>query len=398
MELLAKRITELTESQTLAMAARSRELAAKGVDVINLSLGEPDFPTPEHVKEAAKIAIDQNFSFYTPVAGYADTRSAIVEKLKRDNGLVYHPDQIVTSTGAKQSIINVLLCLLNPGDEILVPTPYWVSYLSMIQLAEAKAVLMPTDVHSNFKITAAQLEAAITPQTKAFIFSSPCNPTGTVYTGEELEALAAVFERNPHVTVISDEIYEYINFNGKHQSIATIGKMQERTVVVNGLSKGFAMTGWRFGYIAAPLAIAQACVKLQGQFTSATCSITQKAAIAALTGDLGPSMAMTAAFKRRRSLVVEALSKIDRLYCNQPEGAFYVFPDVSKFYGTSWGNYHIQNADDLATYLLMEAHVAVVTGEAFGDTNCIRISYATSDEKLMEAMRRITLALDRLAT
>lgn len=398
MELLAKRITELTESQTLAMAARSRELAAKGVDVINLSLGEPDFPTPEHVKEAAKLAIDQNFSFYTPVAGYADTRSAIVEKLKRDNGLVYHPDQIVTSTGAKQSIINVLLCLLNPGDEILVPTPYWVSYLSMIQLAEAKAVLMPTDVHSNFKITAAQLEAAITPQTKAFIFSSPCNPTGTVYTGEELEALAAVFERNPHVTVISDEIYEYINFNGKHQSIATIGKMQERTVVVNGLSKGFAMTGWRFGYIAAPLAIAQACVKLQGQFTSATCSITQKAAIAALTGDLGPSMAMTAAFKRRRSLVVEALSKIDRLYCNQPEGAFYVFPDVSKFYGTSWGNYHIQNADDLATYLLMEAHVAVVTGEAFGDTNCIRISYATSDEKLMEAMRRITLALDRLAT
>lgn len=398
MELLAKRITELTESQTLAMAARSRELAAKGVDVINLSLGEPDFPTPEHVKEAAKLAIDQNFSFYTPVAGYADTRSAIVEKLKRDNGLVYHPDQIVTSTGAKQSIINVLLCLLNPGDQILVPTPYWVSYLSMIQLAEAKAVLMPTDVHSNFKITAAQLEAAITPQTKAFIFSSPCNPTGTVYTGEELEALAAVFERHPHVTVISDEIYEYINFNGKHQSIATIGKMQERTVVVNGLSKGFAMTGWRFGYIAAPLAIAQACVKLQGQFTSATCSITQKAAIAALIGDLEPSMAMTAAFKRRRSLVVEALSKIDRLYCNQPEGAFYVFPDVSKFYGTSWGNYHIQNADDLATYLLMEAHVAVVTGEAFGDTNCIRISYATSDEKLMEAMRRITFALDRLAT
>jgi len=396
MELLAKRITELTESQTLAMAARSRELAAKGVDVINLSLGEPDFPTPDHVKEAAKTAIDQNFSFYTPVAGYADTRAAIVEKLRRDNGLVYHPDQIVTSTGAKQSIINVLLCLLNPGDEILVPIPYWVSYLSMIQLAEAKAVLMPTDVHSNFKINAAQLEAAITPKTKAFIFSSPCNPTGTVYTREELEALAAVFERHPHITVISDEIYEYIRFEGNHESIATIGKMQERTVVVNGLSKGFAMTGWRFGYIAAPLPIAQACVKLQGQFTSATCSITQRAAIAALTGDLSPSMAMTAAFKRRRSLVVEALSKIDRLHCNQPDGAFYVFPDVSQYYGTSWGDYQIQNADDLATYLLMEAHVAVVTGEAFGDTNCIRISYATSDEKLKEAMRRITLALDQL--
>lgn len=396
MDVLAKRITELTESQTLAMAARSRELAAKGIDVINLSLGEPDFATPPHVKAAAKAAIDADFSFYTPVAGFADTRAAIVEKLQRDNGLVYTPDQIVTSTGAKQSIINVLLCILNPGDEIIVPTPYWVSYLSMIQLAEATPVLIKADVQSNFKISAAQLEAAIGPKTKAFIFSSPCNPTGTVYTKTELEALAAVFERHPHITVISDEIYEYINFNGKHESIATIGKMQERTVVVNGLSKGFAMTGWRFGYIAAPLPIAQACVKLQGQFTSATCSITQRAAIAALTGDLTYSQEMNAAFERRRGLVVNKLKAIPGLICNEPDGAFYVFPDVSGFFGKSVGEYHIRNADDLASYLLMEAHVAVVTGEAFGASNCIRISYATSDEKLSTAMDRMSVALSRL--
>lgn len=393
MDVLAKRITELTESQTLAMAARSRELAAKGIDVINLSLGEPDFATPSHVKEAAKKAIDLDFSFYTPVAGYADTRAAIVEKLKRDNGLVYTPDQIVTSTGAKQSIINVLLCILNPGDEIIVPTPYWVSYLSMIQLAEAIPVLIHTDVQSNFKINAAQLEAAISPKTKAFIFSSPCNPTGTVYSRAELEALVGVFEKYPHITVISDEIYEYINFNGKHESIAAIGRMQERTVVVNGLSKGFAMTGWRFGYIAAPLNIAQACIKLQGQFTSATCSITQRAAIAALTGDLASSQTMNAAFERRRGLVLNKLKAIPGLICNEPDGAFYVFPDVSGFFGKSYENYQIANADDLATFLLLQAHVAVVTGEAFGAPACIRLSYATSDEKLEIAMDRLAKAL-----
>lgn len=393
MDVLAKRITELTESQTLAMAARSRELAAKGIDVINLSLGEPDFATPSHVKEAAKKAIDLDFSFYTPVAGYADTRAAIVEKLKRDNGLVYTPDQIVTSTGAKQSIINVLLCILNPGDEIIVPTPYWVSYLSMIQLAEAIPVLIHTDVQSNFKINAAQLEAAISPKTKAFIFSSPCNPTGTVYSRAELEALVGVFEKYPHITVISDEIYEYINFNGKHESIAAIGSMQERTVVVNGLSKGFAMTGWRFGYIAAPLNIAQACIKLQGQFTSATCSITQRAAIAALTGDLASSQTMNAAFERRRGLVLNKLKAIPGLICNEPDGAFYVFPDVSGFFGKSYENYQIANADDLATFLLLQAHVAVVTGEAFGAPACIRLSYATSDEKLEIAMDRLAKAL-----
>jgi len=397
MDLLSKRITELTESQTLAMAARSRELAAKGIDVINLSLGEPDFQTPEHVREAAKLAIDQGYSFYTPVAGYAETREAVVQKLSRDNGLQYTADQIVTSTGAKQSIINVLLCLLNPGDEIMIPTPYWVSYLSMVQLAEGKAVLVPAGVEQDFKITPAQLEAAITAKTKAFLFSSPCNPTGSVYTKEELEGLAAVFARYPHITVISDEIYEYINFEGQHHSIAAIGDMIERTVVVNGLSKGFAMTGWRFGYIAAPLEIAKACVKLQGQFTSATSSITQRAAIAALTGDLSPTFEMREAFRRRRKLVLDGLSKIPGLRCNQPTGAFYVFPDVSGFFGKQCGEYNIQNADDLATYLLVEGHVAVVTGEAFGAPNCIRLSYATSDQKLQTALERMQKALGNLS-
>lgn len=396
MDLLSKRITELTESQTLAMAARSRELMAKGIDVINLSLGEPDFQTPEHVREAAKLAIDQGYTFYTPVAGYADTREAVVQKLARDNGLHYTADQIVTSTGAKQSIINVLLCLLNPGDEIIIPTPYWVSYLSMVQLAEGKAVLVPAGVEQDFKITPAQLEAAITPKTKAFLFSSPCNPTGSVYTQEELEDLAAVFARYPQITVISDEIYEYITFEGQHHSIAAIGDMINRTVVVNGLSKGFAMTGWRFGYIAAPLEIAKACVKLQGQFTSATSSITQRAAITALTGDLTPTFEMREAFRRRRKLVLDGLSQIPGLRCNQPTGAFYVFPDVSGFFGKQNGDYQINNADDLATYLLVEAHVAVVTGDAFGAPNCIRLSYATSDLKLQTAMERMQKALGNL--
>ena len=396
MDLLSKRITELTESQTLAMAARSRELMAKGIDVINLSLGEPDFQTPEHVREAAKLAIDQGYTFYTPVAGYADTREAVVQKLARDNGLHYTADQIVTSTGAKQSIINVLLCLLNPGDEIIIPTPYWVSYLSMVQLAEGKAVLVPAGVEQDFKITPAQLEAAITPKTKAFLFSSPCNPTGSVYTQEELEGLAAVFARYPQITVISDEIYEYITFEGQHHSIAAIGDMINRTVVVNGLSKGFAMTGWRFGYIAAPLEIAKACVKLQGQFTSATSSITQRAAITALTGDLTPTFEMREAFRRRRKLVLDGLSQIPGLRCNQPTGAFYVFPDVSGFFGKQNGDYQINNADDLATYLLVEAHVAVVTGDAFGAPNCIRLSYATSDQKLQTAMERMQKALGNL--
>ena len=396
MELLSNRITQLSESQTLAMSARSRELSAQGIDVINLSLGEPDFGTPTHVQEAAKDAIDAGYSFYTPVAGYLETRQAVAAKLLRDNGLHYTADQIVCSTGAKQSIINVMLCLLNPGDEIIIPTPYWVSYLSMVELAEGKAVLIETDVAADFKITPAQLEAAITPKTKAFIFSSPCNPSGTVYTLSELSALAEVFARYPDIIVISDEIYEYINFAHDHASIASIGDMQSRTVVVNGLSKGFAMTGWRFGYIAAPLAIAQACTKLQGQFTSATSSITQRAAIAALTGDLGPTKAMKEAFRRRRALVLAGLAQIEGLKCNQPQGAFYVFPDVSAFFGKRHGEQLIQDADDLATYILNEAHVAVVTGAAFGAPQCIRLSYATSDDTLRTALERIQKALAKL--
>lgn len=396
MELLSNRITQLSESQTLAMSARSRELSAQGIDVINLSLGEPDFGTPAHVQEAAKAAIDAGYSFYTPVAGYLETRQAVATKLLRDNGLHYTADQIVCSTGAKQSIINVMLCLLNPGDEIIVPTPYWVSYRSMVELAEGKAVLIETDVAADFKITPAQLEAAITPKTKAFIFSSPCNPSGTVYTLAELTALAEVFARYPDIIVISDEIYEYINFAHDHASIASIGDMQRRTVVVNGLSKGFAMTGWRFGYIAAPLAIAQACTKLQGQFTSATSSITQRAAIAALTGDLAPSQAMKEAFRRRRALVLAGLAQIEGLKCNQPQGAFYVFPDVSAFFGKRHGEQLIRDADDLATYILNEAHVAVVTGAAFGAPQCIRLSYATSDDTLRTALERIQKALAKL--
>lgn len=396
MRSLSARIRNLEESQTLAMAQRSRELSEQGIDIVNLSLGEPDFQTPDHIKEAAKTAIDQGYSFYTPVAGYLDLRKAIVTKFERDNGLYYTPDQIVVSTGAKQSIINVLLCLLDPGDEVLLPTPYWVSYESMIQLSEGKSVRIEADVTQNFKITAEAIEAAITPKTKVFLFSSPCNPTGSVYTQAELESFAEVFRRHPQITLISDEIYEHIRYGGPHYSIAQCEGMKERTVVVNGLSKGFAMTGWRLGYIAAPKEIAQACVKLQGQFTSATSSITQRAAIAALLGDMQPTHAMNIAFEKRRNLVLNALKNMPGVVPNYPDGAFYFFPDVHAFFGKKWDKYHIQNADDLATYLLEEAHVAVVTGEAFGNSRCIRLSYATSEEKLEKAMQRMQAALAKL--
>lgn len=396
MQFLSDRILELNESQTLAMAQRSRELANKGIDVINLSLGEPDFATPDHIKEAAKLAIDQNFSYYTPVAGYLELRQAIAAKLKRDNSLDYAADQIVVSTGAKQSIINILMSILNSGDEVLLPTPYWVSYESMIQLSEGKSVRIPTTVESDFKISPAQLEAAINTRTKAFLFSSPCNPTGSVYTREELEALATVFRKYPQILVISDEIYEFIQFDQKHVSIASLEGMKDRTVVVNGLSKGFAMTGWRLGYIAAPKQIADACVKLQGQFTSATSSITQRAAIAALTGDLSPTFAMNTAFKKRRDLVLSGLKAIPGLEPNEPQGAFYFFPKVSSFFGKKSGDFVVNNADDLATYLLEEAHVAVVTGEAFGNADYIRLSYATSEDKLTKALERMKAALLKL--
>lgn len=393
---LSQRVQQLAESQTIGMAKLSRELASKGVDVINLSLGEPDFVTPSHIREAAKKAIDDGFTFYPPIAGYPELRKAISEKFRRENQLDYKPEQIVVSTGAKQSIANVVLCMINPGDEVVIPLPYWVSYIEIVKLAEGKTVAIHTTVEADFKMTAEQLEAAITPRTKLLIFSSPCNPTGSVYTREELEALAKVLERHPHVYILSDEIYEQINFLDKHQSIAQFPSVRDRVIIVNGVSKGYAMTGWRIGYIGAPKFIADACDKMQGQFTSAASSIAQKAAEAALVADNRPSLEMRDAFRRRRDLVIEGLKQIPGLRLNQPKGAFYVFPDISSFFGKSDGTHTIRNATDLCMYLLNTAHVSVVTGEAFGAPGCFRLSYAASDEKLKEAVRRIGDALSRL--
>jgi len=393
---LSQKILELRDSETLAMAARSRALAAQGYSVINMSLGEPDFPTPMHIQEAAHEAIRNNFTFYTPVAGYADTRLAVAEKLQRDNGLEYAPDQIVCSTGAKQSIINLLLCILNPGDEVLLPAPYWVSYLSMIEWASGVPVVLPSNVAQSYKVSPEQVEAAITPKTRAFIFSSPCNPTGSVYTAAELEGLAQVFRKYPDILVVSDEIYEYINFLPQHDSILHCAGMQERGVLINGLSKGFSMTGWRFGYLAASQEIATACIKLQGQFTSATCSITQKAAIAALTGSLAPTYNMRDAFLRRRDLALDALLSIEGIRCNRPDGAFYLFPDISHYLGRSFNGRPINDAGALCDYLLNEAHVALVAGDAFGAPSCLRISYATSEERIKTAIERLAVALSAL--
>lgn len=393
---LSQKILELRDSETLAMAARSRALAAQGFSVINLSLGEPDFPTPLHIQEAAHDAIRDNFTFYTPVAGYSDTRQAVAEKLWRDNQLMYSPEQIVCSTGAKQSIINLLLCILNPGDEVLLPAPYWVSYLSMIEWASGIPVVLPSGVDQSYKVSPEQVEAAITPKTKAFLFSSPCNPTGSVYSAAELEELALVFRKFPDIIVISDEIYEYINFLPKHDSILHRAGMQERGVLINGLSKGFSMTGWRFGYLAASQEIATACVKLQGQFTSATCSITQRAAIAALTGDLAPTHLMCDAFRRRRDLSLEGLLTIPGIRCNRPDGAFYLFPDITHYLGRSFNGQAIQDAGALCDYLLNEAYVALVAGDAFGAPGCLRISYATSEDRIIDAVHRIAKALSVL--
>jgi aspartate aminotransferase len=378
------------------MSKLSRELASKGVDVINLSLGEPDFVTPSHIREAAKKAIDDGFTFYPPIAGYAELRKAISEKFRRENQLDYQPDQVVVSTGAKQAIANVVLCMVNPGDEVIIPLPYWVSYIEIVKLAEGKTVPVNTTVEADFKMTAEQLEAAITPRTKLLIFSSPCNPTGSVYTRDELEALARVLERHPQVYILSDEIYEHINFLDAHQSIAQFASMRGRVIIVNGVSKGYAMTGWRIGYIGAPKFIADACDKMQGQFTSAASSIAQKAAEAALSLDNRPTLEMRDAFLRRRDLVIEGLKKIPGLRLNQPKGAFYVFPDISSYFGKSHGTTTIRNATDLCMYLLNTAHVSVVTGDAFGAPNCFRLSYAASDDKLREAVRRIADALARL--
>jgi aspartate aminotransferase len=399
MTILANRIQYLAESETLAMSRKSRELKAEGHDVINLSLGEPDFNTPDYIKVSAKEAIDQNYTFYPPVAGYEDLRKAICTKLKRDNNLDYEPGQIVVSTGAKQSIANVVLSIVNPGDEVLIPAPYWVSYKEIIKVAEGKAVFIPATIENNFKVTPAQLEAAITPKSRLLIYSSPCNPTGSVYTRDELKGIADVMAKYPDITIIADEIYEHINFVGKHESICQFDYIKDRVVLVNGVSKGFAMTGWRIGFIAAPVPIAKACDKLQGQFTSGASSIAQRAALKAFATapDATPDMKiMQQAFRERRDLMLKLLAEIPGMKLNHPDGAFYIFPDISFYFGKSDGNTTISNANDLCMYLLNKVFVALVPGDAFGDPNCIRFSYATSTDKLTEAVRRIRQALGEL--
>lgn len=396
MTVLSQRIENLSESQTIKMAKLGRELSAKGVSVINLSFGEPDFSTPQYIKDAAKEAMDKNFTYYTPVSGYPDLRKAIADKLKRENNLDYTADQIVVSTGAKQSLANAILCLINPGDELIVPTPYWVSYSEMVKLAEGTSVFIDATVENNFKITPEQLEAAITPRTKMFMFSSPCNPTGSVYSKNELEGLVKVFEKYPNIYIISDEIYEHINFANGHQSIAQFDSIKNRVILVNGFSKSFAMTGWRIGYMAATKEIANACDKLQGQITSGTCSITQKAAIAACNGGLDSVYEMRNAFLKRRDLVYKLLTDIEGIKVNLPDGAFYFFPDITAFLGKSFNGTPINTAEDLSLFILNEAHVSTVTGEAFGNPDCIRISYAASEEELKTAMSNIKKALAQL--
>lgn len=394
--MLSDRINQLSESQTIKMAKMGRELAAKGIDVINLSFGEPDFHTPEFIKKAAKKALDENYTYYTPVSGYIELRKAIAGKLKRENNLEYGIDQIVVGTGAKQSIANAVMCVVNPGDEVIVPTPYWVSYSEVIKLAEGVPVFIKSTVEQEFKINAEQLEAAITPKTKLFMFSTPCNPTGSVYSKEELKSLAAVFEKYPDIYILSDEIYEHINFVEKHESIAQFDSIKDRVIIINGLSKAYAMTGWRIGYLAANKEIAQACDKMQGQITSGTCSITQRAGIAAYEGGLESVMEMKNAFLQRRNVVYELLKEVPGVKTNLPEGAFYFFPDISSYFGKSFDGTPINNATDLCLYLLEQAHVAVVTGEAFGDDSSIRISYAASETMLREAIKRIANALSKL--
>lgn len=390
---LSDRINNLAVSQTLAMAALARELKAQGKDIISLSLGEPDFNTPEFIKEAAKKAIDENYSTYTPVEGYLELKEAICKKFKRDNNLDYKPSQIVVSTGAKQSLYNIAQVMLNDGDEVILPAPYWVSYYEIIKLSGGVPVEVPTSVESDFKITPAQLEAAITPKTKMMWFSSPCNPSGSVYNREELMALAKVLEKHPHVYVVSDEIYEHINFSGTFCSIASIPGMFDRTITVNGVAKAFAMTGWRIGYMGAPEFIAKACTKIQGQVTSGANSIAQRATITAVEADPSVLNEMVSAFKNRRDLVVGLVKEIPGFKLNVPEGAFYVFPDVSSYFGKTLKGQLIKDATDFSMFLLAEANVATVTGDAFGNPNCIRFSYATSEVLLIEAMRRIKEAV-----
>jgi len=393
---LAQRLSRISESQTIRMSKLGRELRALGIDIIDLSIGEPDFDTPVHIKEAGKKAIDEGYTHYTPVPGYLDLRQAICQKLKRDNDVDYKPDQIVVSTGAKQSLANVILSIVNPGDEVIIPTPYWVTYSDLASFAQGDIKYLKGSLEQGFKITAAQLEAVITPKTKVFLYSSPCNPSGTVYTKEELAELAEVFKKHPQVIIISDEIYEYINYEGEHASLAQFDFLKDRIVIVNGMSKGYAMTGWRVGYIAAPLEIAKACDKIQSQMTSGTCSIAQRASLEALVSDMKPTKDMVAEFRRRRDYMLSALRQIPGLKVNEPGGAFYLFPDVSAYFGRSNGDDKVANADDFSMYLLNKAHVSTVTGTAFGDPDCIRLSYANSMENLEKAVARIKDALGAL--
>ncbi|WP_423737929.1 pyridoxal phosphate-dependent aminotransferase [Chitinophaga caseinilytica] len=393
---LAERLTRISVPQTIRMAKLSRELKAQGIDIVDLSIGEPDFDTPEHIREAAKKAIDEGYTHYTPVAGYLDLKQAVAHKLQRDNGLEYTAEQIVVSTGAKQSIANAVLSIVNPGDEVIIPTPYWVTYSELVKLCQGVVKFVPCGIENNYKITPQQLEAAITPNTKLFMFSSPCNPTGSVYSHDELAGLAEVFEKHPQIFIISDEIYEYINYVAPHTSIATFGTLKNRTVIINGLSKGFAMTGWRLGYLAAPTEIAKAADMVQSQFTSATCSITQRCAITALRGPLDTAQEMVKAFGERREFIFDALKNIPGLHVNLPDGAFYMFPNVSGFFGKQYEGERIENADDLCMFLLHKANVSVVSGAAFEQPQCIRISYATSLDRIKEGMKRMKEWLAKL--
>jgi aspartate aminotransferase len=393
---LSSRLLRFNEPETLKMAKLGRELRAQGNDITDLSLGEPDFDTPQHIKDAAKMAIDENYSHYTPVAGYLDLRQAVCGKLKRDNGLDYTPDQIVVSTGAKQSIANIVLSVVDIGDEVIIPTPYWVTYSEIVRLAQGEVKFVKTSLQNGYKITASELEAAITDKTRLFMFSSPCNPTGAIYAKQELEALAEVFARYPNIFIMSDEIYEYINFVGAHESIAQFDFLKDRVIIVNGLSKGFAMTGWRLGYMAGSAEVARACEKLQGQFTSGPNAVTQRAAITALTGTLQPSLDMQAAFAIRRKRVMELLAELPFIKCSEPQGAFYVFPEVDHYFGKTDGEEVIHNADELCMYLLNKAHVSTVTGKAFGEPGCIRISFANSMENIETGFARIKAALEKL--
>jgi aspartate aminotransferase len=393
---LSSLLQRFAEPETLKMAKLGRELRAKGIDVIDLSLGEPDFDTPDHIKDAAKTAIDENWSHYPPVAGYPDLREAICKKFKRDNHLEYKPENIVVSTGAKQSLANIILSVVDEGEEVIIPAPFWVTYSELVKIAGGVPVIIRTSIESEYKISGAQLREAITDKTKLFLFSSPCNPSGSVYTRDELAALADVFAAHPNIFIISDEIYEYINFVGKHESIAQFDSIKEQVIIVNGLSKGFAMTGYRLGYIAANVAVAKACEKIQGQFTSGANAITQRAAIVALTSDLRPTLEMAKEFTRRRERILKLMSEIPHCDCATPDGAFYIFPNVSAYFGKRNGDAVLQNADDICMYLLNDANVSTVTGRAFGEPNCIRISFANSMQKIDEGMKRIREALAKL--